>query len=77
MEPFYIELETSLTHLTNKLKDRKKLFQHNHQPVRYIVEDCLYCRIYGNILALQNDSTKIAIAPQEKITYSIHYEVLD
>lgn len=80
MESFYNELETSLTHLTKNIKNEKKLFQHNHQPVRFIVEDCLYCKIHGNILATisQNDGANVVpLAAQENVAYSIHYEVLD
>ena len=32
----------------NKLVTEKPKIYHNHPPVKYIVNDCPYCKKYGN-----------------------------
>ena len=39
---------------------KKKLFQHNHQPVRFIVKDCMYCRVFGNVLTNNTSSNVLS-----------------
>lgn len=82
MDSFYIELIQSVTHLEKNLRNPKKLFQHNHQPLSFTVKDCIYCSIYGNILDTSNNnprnvSTTTSVPQEESITYSIHYDVLN
>lgn len=31
------------------LKNKNTPHVHNHQPVNYIVDDCMYCKLYGNV----------------------------
>ena len=52
MDPFYSDLCMNLKSFYDEMiVKKKKLFQHNHQPVRFIVKDCMYCRVFGNVLA--------------------------
>lgn len=74
MDSFYDSLSSKLTELKVSLNEPKRLFQHNHQPVRFIVNDCLYCKLYGNCL---NDDLRSIGTSQETITNSIHHKVFD
>lgn len=74
MDAFYDELSSKLTEVKVSVSDLKRLFQHTHQPVRFVVNDCMYCKIYGNCL---NDDLCNLGTSQETITNSIHYKVLD
>lgn len=38
---------------TIKKKNEPKII-HNHVPVRFIVNNCEYCKKYGNVFSLQN-----------------------
>ena len=52
MDSFYFNLCMNLKSFYDEMTVKKqKLFQHNHQPVRFIVKDCMYCRVFGNVLA--------------------------
>lgn len=31
------------------LKNKNVPIVHNHQPLDYLVDDCVYCKLYGNI----------------------------
>jgi hypothetical protein len=43
----------SLLHLFNAAN--KHVIVHNHLPVRYLVEDCPYCKSHGNVYACDQD----------------------
>lgn len=77
MDSFYKQLENDLNIIKSNLNDTKRLFQHNHQPVRYIVKDCLYCQIHGNVLASDLNLSDTQHSTQNNITYSIHHKVLN
>lgn len=79
MDSFYVDLCANLKSFYDEMTIKKqKLFQHNHQPVRFIVKDCMYCRVFGNILveSLNNNLLDIRTT-QDTITYSVHYKIFD
>ena len=94
MDPFYSDLCMNLKSFYDEMSvKKKKLFQHNHQPVRFIVNDCMYCRVFGNVLAHTSsnvlfnsysdrdsdlDRNLLNIGTtQDTITYSVHYKIFD
>ena len=81
MDSFYEYLYLSIESFQNEICTKNnKLFQHNHQPVRFLVDDCFYCKLYGNVLetskTLDNNLFEIGTS-QDTITYSIHYKIFD
>jgi hypothetical protein len=79
MDSFYGDLHINLKSFYQEMTVKKeKLFQHNHQPVRFIVEDCMYCRIFGNVLVESLNSNVPDIrTTQDTITYSVHHKIFD
>lgn len=69
MDSFYFELCMNLKSFYDEMNvKKKKLFQHNHQPVRFIVKDCMYCRVFGNVLANNTSSNVLANASSNVLT---------
>ena len=79
MDSFYFDLCANLKSFYDEMTIKKqKLFQHNHQPVRFIVKDCMYCRVFGNILVESLNSNLFDIrTTQDTITYSVHHKIFD
>ena len=82
MDSFYKDLYRELDSFHKVIFTKhKKLFQHNHQPVQFIVNDCMYCKLYGNVvcnLNLNSDNDILHIGTtQDTITNSIHYKLFD
>lgn len=77
MDSLYDELFESLINLEKNMRNTEKLFQHNHQPVRFVVPNCVYCLIHGNILEPKNKSIEEKGNVSGAIVYSIHYDVIN
>ena len=50
MEAILQEYEKNILQEINK----QDYITHNHPPIKYVVDGCLYCKLYGNILTGPN-----------------------